>query len=143
MVFRAEYLLDATWPQPADRESLAAMLCGVLENVARPGRSRLLAISELRCEAARKPWLAEMLDEVAAADFAAFEDAQRAAGLQVTPARAAAVTLAQHAAIPHLLAGGRCTLTAASLDDLDKFARDLLNAIYGPPDVIESSPKSC
>ena len=94
MVFRAVYLLDATWPPPADRESLAAMLFGLLENVAGPGRSRLLAIAELWCEAARKPWLAEMLDEVAAADFAGFEDAQRAAGLPVTLARAAAVTLA-------------------------------------------------
>jgi len=130
-------------PQPADRESLVAMLCGLLENVAGPGRSRLLAISELRCEAARKPWLAEMLDEVAAADFAAFEDAQRAAGLPVTPARAAAVTLAQHAAIPHLLAGGPHTLAAAGLNDLNKFVHDLLDAIYGPPDAIKSSPKSC
>jgi hypothetical protein len=143
MVFRAEYLLDTTWPQPADRESLAAMLCGLLGNVAGPGHSRLLAISELRCEAARKLWLAAMLDEVAAADFAACEDAQRAAGLPVTPARPAAVTLAQHAAIPHLLAGGPRTLTAAGLDDLNKFVHDLLDAIYGPPDVIESSPKSC
>src|SRR5262249_38330501 len=85
---------------------------------------------------------AEMLDEVAAADFADFEGAQRAAGLPVTPARTA-VTLAQHAAIPHLLAGGPRTLTAAGLDDLSQFVRDLVDAIYGPPDVIESSPKSC
>jgi DNA-binding transcriptional regulator YbjK len=119
---------------PTDRESLAAMLCALLENVAGPGRSRLLAISELRCEAARKPWLAALLDEVAAADFAAFEHAQRAAGLPVTPYRAAVVTLAQHAAIPHLLAGGPDTLTAAGLNDRNKFVHDLLDTIYGPPE---------
>jgi DNA-binding transcriptional regulator YbjK len=121
-------------PPPTDRESLAAMLCTLLENVAGPGRSRMLAIAELRCEAARKPWLAALLDEVAAADFADFEHAQRVAGLPVTSHRAAAVTLAQHAAIPHLLAGGHATLTAAGLDDLNAFAHNLLNAIYGPPE---------
>jgi hypothetical protein len=47
---------------------------------------------------------------VAAADFTSFEAAQRAAGLPVTPERVAAFTLAVHAAIPHLLAGGRRTL---------------------------------
>ena len=69
------------------------MLRGLLENVADPGRSRCW---RSRSCGARRPaspgW--QMLDEVAAADFAAFEDAQRAAGLPVTPARAAAVTLA-------------------------------------------------
>jgi DNA-binding transcriptional regulator YbjK len=119
-------------PEPKDRESLVALLCGLLDNVAGPGRARLLAISELRCEAARKPWLAAILDAVAAADFAIFEEAQRAAGLSVTPARAAAVTLTQHAAIPHLLAAGPDTMAAAGLDDLDKFVRDLLEAVYGP-----------
>jgi AcrR family transcriptional regulator len=120
--------------EPKDRDSLVAMLCGLLENVAGPGHARLLAISELRCESARKPWLAQMLDVVAAADFAIFEEAQRTAGLPVTPARAAAVTLAQHAAIPHLLAGAPETLAAAGLDDPDKFVRDLLDSVYGPPE---------
>ncbi|GAA3467790.1 hypothetical protein GCM10018965_023430 [Nonomuraea roseola] len=42
-----------------------------------------------------------------------------------------AVTLAMQAAIPHLLAGGPHTLAAAGLDDPDRFARDLLDAVYG------------
>ena len=45
--------------------------------------------------------------------------------------RAAAFTLAVHAAIPHLLAGGRRTLAAAGLDDPQRFARELLEALYG------------
>jgi len=49
----------------------------------------------------------------------------------VTPQRAAAFTLAVHAAIPHLLAGGQRTLAAAGLDDLERFTRDLLDALYG------------
>jgi AcrR family transcriptional regulator len=119
-------------PEPIDRDSLVAMLCALLDNVAGPGRARLVAVSELRCEAARKPWLAAILDKVTAADFVAFEYAQRAAGLPVTPARAAAVTLALHAAIPHLLAAGPDTMTAAGLTDRDKFVRNLLDALYGP-----------
>jgi hypothetical protein len=47
------------------------------------------------------------------------------------PQRAAAVTLAVHAAISHLLAGGAHTLAAAGLTDLGVFARDLLSAVYG------------
>ncbi|WTY85711.1 hypothetical protein OG589_28170 [Sphaerisporangium sp. NBC_01403] len=107
------------------------MLRTLLENVAGPGRPRLLAYSELQSEAARKPWLAAILDAIAAADFAEFEHAQRAAGLPVTPQRATAVTLALHAAIPHLLSGGHDTLAATGLDDLGRFARDLLDAVYG------------
>ncbi|WP_206641458.1 hypothetical protein [Nonomuraea polychroma] len=41
------------------------------------------------------------------------------------------VTLAMHAAIPHLLADGPHTLAAAGLDDPGRFARDLLDAVYG------------
>jgi DNA-binding transcriptional regulator YbjK len=67
----------------------------------------------------------------AAADFTAFEAAQRAAGLPVTPERAAAFTLAMHAAILHLLAGGSRTLTAAGLRDPERYTRDLLDALYG------------
>ncbi|WP_119729974.1 TetR/AcrR family transcriptional regulator [Thermomonospora amylolytica] len=120
-------------PPPTDRESLAAMLRALLENVAGPGRSRLLAISELQSEAARKPWLGAILDRVTAADFADFEHAQRAAGLPVTPHRAAILTLALHAALSHLLAGGPDTLAATGLDDLDEFVHRLLETIYGPP----------
>ncbi|WP_395110959.1 TetR/AcrR family transcriptional regulator [Actinomadura sp. SCN-SB] len=119
-------------PEPTDREGLVAMLRALLDNVAGPGRARLLAISELRCEAARKPWLAAILDEVTAADFIAFEHAQRAAGLPVTPARAAAATLALQAAIPHLLAAAPDTMAAAGLNDHDEFVRNLLDALYDP-----------
>ncbi|WP_331768267.1 TetR/AcrR family transcriptional regulator [Embleya sp. NBC_00896] len=115
---------------PTDRESLEAMLRALLANVAGPGRPRLLAYLELQTEAARKPWLAEILDAIAAADFAGFEHAQRAAGLPVTAPRAATVTLALHAAIPHLLAGGPDTLAATELDDLDRFVRNLLDTVY-------------
>ncbi|MFJ5828504.1 TetR/AcrR family transcriptional regulator [Streptomyces sp. NPDC093089] len=115
---------------PVDREGLAAMLGGLLRNVAGPGRPRMLAYLELQAEATRRSRLAAILDPIAAADFAGFEQAQRAAGLPVTPQRAAAVTLALHAAIPHLLTGGGRTLTHAGLDDLDRFVRDLLDTVY-------------
>jgi DNA-binding transcriptional regulator YbjK len=121
-------------PEPADRESLIAMLCALLENVAGPGRSRLQAFAELQSEASRKPWLAAILDSVVAADFGVFEQAQRAAGLPVAPHRAAAVTLVQHAAIRHLLTAGPETMKAAGLDNIDQFIRDLLHAIYGEPE---------
>ncbi|MDT0549708.1 MULTISPECIES: TetR/AcrR family transcriptional regulator [Streptomyces] len=122
--------LAATGPGPSDRDGLAAMLRALLANVAGPGRPRLLAYLELQAEAARKPWLSAILDPIATSDFAGFELAQRAAGLPATPQRAAVVTLALHAAIPHLLANGPRTLTAAGLDDLDGFVRGLLQVVY-------------
>ncbi|GAA1972903.1 TetR/AcrR family transcriptional regulator [Kitasatospora viridis] len=115
---------------PTDRAGLATLLRALLANVAGPGRPRMLAYLELQSEAARKPWLSEILDAIAAADFAGLELAQRAAGLPVTPQRAATVTLALHAAIPHLLANGPSTLPAAGLDDLDRFVADLLDTVY-------------
>ncbi|GAA2784230.1 hypothetical protein GCM10010441_06440 [Kitasatospora paracochleata] len=119
-------------PVPADREHLVLMLATLLRNAAGPGRSRLLAYLELQCEAARRPSLATVLDTIAAADFAHFEEAQRAAGLPVTAHRAATVTLAVHAAFPSLLAGGRRTLAATGLDDHEGFVRNLLHSVYGP-----------
>ncbi|MFI6449557.1 TetR/AcrR family transcriptional regulator [Kitasatospora sp. NPDC050543] len=127
-----ELYRDVPGPAPTDRAGLAAMLRALLENVAGPGRARMLAYLELRAEAARRPRLGAVLDTVAIADFTAFERAQRAAGLPVTPQGAATVTLALHAAIPHLLAGSHDLLTAAGLDDLDRFARGLLDTVYGP-----------
>lgn len=120
----------AAGPGPADREGLTALFRTLLENVAGPGRPRLLACLELQAEAARRPWLSALLDPMASGDFAGFEAAQRSAGLPVTPQRAATVTLALHAAIPHLLADGPDTLAAAGLDDLDRFVRGLLDAVY-------------
>ncbi|MFE2295539.1 TetR/AcrR family transcriptional regulator [Streptomyces sp. NPDC059452] len=120
----------AAAPGPADREGLVTLFRTLLENVAGPGRPRLLACLELQAEAARRPWLAALLDPMASGDFAGFEAAQRSAGLPVTPQRAATVTLALHAAIPHLLGGGPATRAAAGLDDLDRFVRGLLDAVY-------------
>ncbi|MER8185909.1 TetR/AcrR family transcriptional regulator [Kitasatospora sp. NPDC094015] len=112
------------------RDGLVRMLRGLLANVAGPGRSRMLAYRELQADAARRPWLAGLLDPISAADFTGFEQAQRAAGLPVTRQRAATVTLALHAAVPHLLDAGPATLAAAGLDDLDRFVRDLLDTVY-------------
>ncbi|MFE0698863.1 TetR/AcrR family transcriptional regulator [Streptomyces sp. NPDC058872] len=116
--------------EPTDREALVGLLAGLLRNVAGPGRPRMLAYLELQAEAARRDWLATILDPIAAADFTGFARAQRAAGLPVTPQRAVAVTLALHAVIPHLLTGGTRTLAQAGLDDLDRFVRDLLDTVY-------------
>lgn len=124
--------LAASGPPPGERAGLEALFVALLENVAGPGRPRLLAYLELQAEAARRPWLSEVLDPIAASDFGVFELAQRAAGLAVTPERAAVVTLTLHAAIPHLLARGPGTLTAAGLDDPARFARSLLDVVYGP-----------
>lgn len=115
---------------PTDRESLVAMLRQLFDNVVGPGRSRMLAVLELQTEAARKPWLASTLDAIATADLASLEHAQRAAGLQVTPQRAAAVTLALHAALPYLLANCDKTLTVTGLHNLEQFCRDLLSSVY-------------
>ncbi|MDX3485322.1 TetR/AcrR family transcriptional regulator [Streptomyces sp. ID05-18] len=117
---------------PTDREGLTVLFRSLLENVAGPGRSRLLAVLELQAEATRRPWLSGILDPMATGDFAGFELAQRSAGLPVTPQRAAVVTLALHAAIPHLLTNGPATLAASGLDDVDRFVRDLLDAVYPP-----------
>ncbi|QEU90358.1 TetR/AcrR family transcriptional regulator [Streptomyces kanamyceticus] len=118
-------------PAPVDRAGLTALLRTLLEHVEGPGRVRVLALLELQREATRTPWLTEPLDAFAAADFAHFEQAQRSAGLPVTPQRAAAVTLALHAALPHLVARGPATLAAAGLDDLDGFVKGLLDTVYG------------
>ncbi|MEV7113003.1 TetR/AcrR family transcriptional regulator [Streptomyces anulatus] len=117
---------------PTDREGLTVLFRSLLENVAGPGRSRLLAVLELQAEATRRPWLSGILDPMASGDFAGFELVQRSAGLPATPQRAAVVTLALHAAIPHLLTNGPATLAAAGLDDVDRFVRDLLDAVYPP-----------
>ncbi|MEU5283517.1 TetR/AcrR family transcriptional regulator [Streptomyces sp. NPDC020755] len=122
----------AAAPGPADREGLTALFRSLLENVAGPGRSRLLAVLELQAEATRRPWLSSILDPMASGDFVGMELAQRSAGLPVTPQRAAVVTLALHAAIPHLLTDGPATLAASGLDDVDRFVRDLLDAVYPP-----------
>ncbi len=95
----------AAGPGPADREGLTALFRTLLENVAGPGRPRLLAHLELQAEAARRPWLAALLGPMASGDSAGFEAAQRSAGPPVTPRRAATVTRAP--AIPHPLGAAR------------------------------------
>jgi DNA-binding transcriptional regulator YbjK len=127
----AELYLQLPRPQISDRPALVAMMSALLRNVAGPGRRRMLAFRELQAEAARAPWLAAVVDRITAADFTAFDEAQRAAGLPVTPERSAVFTLAVHAAIPHLLTGGQRTQAAAGLDDPERFTRDLLDALYG------------
>lgn len=122
--------LAAAAPPAAGREGLVALLSGLLQDVAGAGRTRLLAYLELQAEAARTPWLSEVLDPIAASDFPAFEAAQRAAGLPVTAGSANLVTLTLHAAIPHLLAQGSRTLEASGLKDPEAFVRQLLDAVY-------------
>lgn len=119
-------------PVVVDRAGLSTLLRTVLEHVKGPGRVQTLALLELQLEAARTPWLAAPLDAFVAAGFAYFEQAQRSAGLPVTPQRAATVTLALHAALPHLVAEKPGTQAAAGLDDLDRFVNDLLDTVYGP-----------
>ncbi|THA81492.1 TetR family transcriptional regulator [Streptomyces sp. A0592] len=121
--------LAGAGPGPADTEQLAALLAGLLRNVAGPGRSRVLAYLELQTEGTRRPWLAALLDPIAAGDFAAYAHLLRAAGLPAGPEPARALTLALHGAVPHLLTGAPDTLAAAGLDDLDRFARGLLAAV--------------
>ncbi|MDJ1134864.1 TetR/AcrR family transcriptional regulator [Streptomyces iconiensis] len=122
--------LAASGPPPGERAGLEALLVSLLENVAGPGRSRLLAYLELQAEAARRPWLSEALDPIAVSDFGIFELAQGASGLPVTPERSAVVTLVLHAAIPHLLARGPRTLAASGLDDPARFVHTLLDVVY-------------
>ncbi|WP_424215127.1 TetR/AcrR family transcriptional regulator [Streptomyces sp. BI20] len=121
--------LAAAGPPPADRAGLAALLGGLLRDVAGPGRQRMAAFAELRAEAGRRPWLAELLDPVSAADVPTHEHLLRAAGLPADPGRVRALTLALHGALWHLLTGAPETLRAAGLTDPDAFARDLLDTI--------------
>uniref|UniRef100_A0AAU2JL34 TetR family transcriptional regulator n=1 Tax=Streptomyces sp. NBC_00049 TaxID=2903617 RepID=A0AAU2JL34_9ACTN len=121
--------LAGAGPGPRDARDLAALLAGMLRNVAGPGRPRVLAYLELQTEAARRPWLAALLDPIGAADFAAHAHLLRTAGLPAGPEQARTLTLALHGAIPHLLAGAPDTLAAAGLDDLDLFTRGLLAAL--------------
>ncbi|WP_327282074.1 MULTISPECIES: TetR/AcrR family transcriptional regulator [unclassified Streptomyces] len=125
--------LAGAGPGPADRAGLATLLAGLLRDVAGPGRPRVLAYLELQTEAARRPWLAALLDPIGSADFAAHERLLRAAGLAAGPDRARALTLALHGAIPHLLAGAPDTLAAAGLDDPDGFARGVLACVCPQP----------
>jgi DNA-binding transcriptional regulator YbjK len=118
-------------PTPTDRAGLHAWIYALLDEITgERGRNRMQAYLELQSEAARKPWLAGILDTIAAADFTLFERAQRAAGLPVTAPRATSLTLMLHAAVPHLLASGPVTLAATGLDNPDQFVHDLLNTIY-------------
>ncbi|MFG2295792.1 TetR/AcrR family transcriptional regulator [Streptomyces sp. NPDC048603] len=119
-------------PGPADRAGLAALLSGLLRDVAGPGRPRVLAYLELQTEATRRPWLAELLDVIGAGDFAAHRALLAASGLPSDAATVRALTLALHGALPHLLAGTPAALAAAGLDDLNTFTRDLLNTICPP-----------
>ncbi|GHI83793.1 TetR/AcrR family transcriptional regulator [Streptomyces xanthophaeus] len=121
--------LAGSGPGPADARQLAALLAGMLRDVAGPGRVRVLAYLELQAEAARRPWLAALLDPIGAADFAAYAHLLRSAGLPAGPGHVRALTLALHGALLHLLAGAPATLAAAGLDDLEGFARDLLSAV--------------
>ncbi|WP_327308236.1 TetR/AcrR family transcriptional regulator [Streptomyces sp. NBC_01298] len=120
--------LAGAGPGPGDRDGLAALLAGLLRDTAGPGRPRVVAYMELQTEATRRPWLAALLDPIAAADFAAFGHLLAAAGLPAGPERARALTLALHGAVLHLLTGAPATLVAAGLDDLDAFARGLLDS---------------
>ncbi|MEU9302506.1 TetR/AcrR family transcriptional regulator [Streptomyces sp. NPDC048269] len=121
--------LAGAGPGPADARELAALLAGLLRDVAGPGRPRVLAYLELQTEATRRPWLATLLDPIAASDFASYAYLLRAAGLPAAPEQARALTLALHGTIPHLLAGTPDTLAAAGLDDLDLFTRGLLASV--------------
>ncbi|MFE1416894.1 TetR/AcrR family transcriptional regulator [Streptomyces sp. NPDC085524] len=127
-----QYLALTAGPPPGDAEQLAALLAGLLRNVAGPGRPRMVAYMELQTEATRRPWLAALLDPIGASDFAAHAHLLRAAGLPAGPETARALTLALHGAIPHLLAGAPGALAAAGLDDLDRFTRELLDAVCAP-----------
>ncbi|GLF94757.1 TetR/AcrR family transcriptional regulator [Streptomyces yaizuensis] len=118
--------MAAAVPVDGGREDLVTLVRGLLANAAGPGRPRLLAYRELQAEAGRRPWLAEVLDPIAAADFAWFGQVLRTADPSVTPARATLLTLVLHGALTHLSAGGARTLDAAGLDDPDRFARELL-----------------
>ncbi|MCX4690651.1 TetR/AcrR family transcriptional regulator [Kitasatospora purpeofusca] len=124
--------LTGAGPGPSNRKDLVALFRGLLENVAGPGRARMLAFLELQTEAARQPWLAAILDQIATDDLAGLELAQQAAGLPVTREKAAAVSLALHGAVLHLLVNGPGVRTAAvaGLDDPDRFVRNLLDTVY-------------
>ncbi|MEW1639201.1 TetR family transcriptional regulator [Streptomyces sp. NPDC093801] len=123
--------LAAAGSGPSDRAGLAALLAGLLRDVAGPGRPRMLAYQELRAEAGRRPWLAGLLDPIDAADFAVYGGLLAGAGLPSGAGYARTLTLALHGVIPHLLAGSPQTLAASGLDDLDGFARDLLDRVCG------------
>ncbi|MFE4258508.1 TetR/AcrR family transcriptional regulator [Streptomyces sp. NPDC056883] len=130
--------LAGAGPGPGDRAGLAALLAGLLRDTAGAGRPRVVAYMELQAEATRRPWLAALLDPIAAADFAAFGQLLATAGLPAGPEETRALTLALHGAVLHLLTGAPATLAAAGLDDLDAFARGVLDrGCPGPP---EESP---
>lgn len=109
------------------------LLAGLLRDAAGAGRPRVVAYVELQAEATRRPWLAELLDPIAAADFAAFGHLLAAAGLPAGPEHARALTLSLHGAVPHLLTGAPDTLAAAGLADLDAFARGMLDRVCPEP----------
>ncbi|SED29782.1 hypothetical protein SAMN05428954_0038 [Streptomyces sp. 2112.3] len=90
----------------------------------RPGLS---AVSQLLVDQYRR----QMRCIARASGFAGWESAQRAAGLPVTPRRAALVTLTLtlRAAVPYLPADGSNNLAAVGLDDRHRFVRGLLRSL--------------
>lgn len=115
---------------PADREGLIAQLAELIRRGTSTDRARLRALLELHAEAFRDRALGELLAAQTEIDFAMYDRLQRSAGLPVTPARSRLVARSIHAALVSLLAHPEETLASQGLDDLEGFAREVIDTVY-------------
>ncbi|MEU6441613.1 TetR/AcrR family transcriptional regulator [Streptomyces sp. NPDC047046] len=117
-------------PERERREALVQLLSALLADAVGVGRTRVLAYLELHAEAARRPWLAEVLDGISLGDFLGFSALAGAAGLPADEDRTRVLTLALHGCLPHLVANGTRTRAAAGLDEPESLVRALLGVVH-------------
>lgn len=117
---------------PSDREGLIALLAELIRRGTSTDRARLRALIELHAEAFRDRTLGSLLAAQTEIDFAMYDRVQRSAGLPVTTARSRLVARSMHAALVSLLAHPEETLASQGLDDLEGFAREVIDTVYPP-----------
>lgn len=131
------YLADITrlraTAAPADREGFIALLAQIMRRLPEGARPGADVFVEMHAEALRNPAVSNLLADMMYTDFAVNEELQRAAGLPVTPASARVFTRCLHAATLNLLTTPAEDLARIGLDDLDAFARELVDVVYPAP----------
>ncbi|MET8873251.1 hypothetical protein [Nocardia sp. NPDC004604] len=119
---------------PSDREGFIALLAQIMGRVPGPARPGADVFVEMHAEALRNPTVRRLLADMIATDFSVNEALQRSAGLPVTTATARVLTRCIHTATIELLTTPPDALSRIGLDDLDAFARELVDVIYPQPE---------
>ncbi|MGY1900832.1 TetR/AcrR family transcriptional regulator [Nocardia gipuzkoensis] len=120
---------------PADREGFIALLAQIMRRVREGARPGVDVFVEMHAEALRNPAVSNLLADMMYTDFGVTEELQRAAGLPVTPASVRVFTRCVHAATLNLLTTPTEDLARLGLDNLDAFARELVDVVYPAPTI--------